>query len=91
MLDDELSRQIGAAAARAAASLSRWLLWRRTLVALDMLQAVSATQAAHEAGFADGAEFCRRFRESFAAAPTAAVQDPRIRAVVCSRLQQRTA
>lgn len=73
-------------------SLSRGLLWRRTLVALDhMLQGASATQAAHQAGFADGAEFTRRFREFFAAAPTAAVQDPRIRAVVCSRLQQRTA
>lgn len=73
-------------------SQSRWLLWRRTLVALDrMLQGTSATQAAHEAGFADSAEFTRRFREFFAAAPTAAVHDPRIRAVVCIRLQPSTA
>ncbi|MFP3906906.1 MAG: helix-turn-helix domain-containing protein [Acidimicrobiales bacterium] len=73
-------------------SLSRWLMWRRTLIALErMLEGASATEAAYHAGFADGAEFTRRFREFFAAAPTAAVQDPRIRATVCSRLPRQAA
>lgn len=73
-------------------TLSRWLQWRRTLVALDLiLNGTTVTEAACRAGFADGADFTRRFREFFAAPPTAAVQDPRIRAVVSSRLAQTTA
>lgn len=71
-------------------SLSRWLLWRRTLVALDrILRGTSVTEAAYEAGFADGPDFTRRFREFFATAPSAALHDSRIRIVVCSRLQNR--
>lgn len=72
--------------------LSRWLLWRRTLVALDLiLNGTTVTEAAYRAGFADGPDFTRRFREFFAAPPTAALQDPRIHTVVCSRLAVSTA
>lgn len=71
--------------------LSRWLMWRRTLRAFDLiLQGTSVTQAAYDAGFADGPDFTRRFREFFAAPPTAGVQDPRIQATVCSRLTKLT-
>lgn len=67
--------------------LSRWVLWRRTLVALDlMLQGATSTDAAFETGFADAPDLTRRFREFFGAPPTAAVQDPRTRFVISSRL-----
>ena len=67
--------------------LSRWVLWRRTLRGLEQLaQGATPSQAAYTAGFADAADFGRRFSEFLGASPVAAVSDPRARIVVASRL-----
>ena len=52
--------------------LRRWILWRRLRAALEhALAGKSMTQAAFDAGFADGAHFTRTCQQMFGLAPTA--------------------
>lgn len=50
--------------------LRRYVAWRRLRRALELaLQGASLTEAAHRAGFADGAHFSRTYRATFGMAP----------------------
>lgn len=54
-----------------------YLLWRRLLRAVELLQAgASATGAAHAAGFSDAAHLSRSFRRILGAAPSALIAAP---------------
>lgn len=53
-------------------SVSRYLLWTRLLAAVEQIAlAVSLTEAAHAAGFADLAHMSRSFKACFGVAPSA--------------------
>lgn len=55
----------------AGCTVREYLLWRRLLRALTRLESGhSITDAAHDAGFADGAHLCRSFRRVFGAMPS---------------------
>ncbi len=55
----------------AGCTVREYLLWRRLLRALTRLEGGhSITDAAHDAGFADGAHLCRSFRRVFGAMPS---------------------
>lgn len=56
--------------------LKRWLRWARLRRAIEaVLAGASLTEAAHEAGFADGAHLSRTFRSMFGLSPLAARPD----------------
>ncbi|MFP3915028.1 MAG: helix-turn-helix domain-containing protein [Actinomycetota bacterium] len=70
-------------------SLRRWVLWRRTISATDLLLrgGWSVADAAHMAGFADAAHFTRSFVSFFAFPPSIVAGDPRFVGTVSSRLE----
>ncbi|MCB9617320.1 MAG: AraC family transcriptional regulator [Sandaracinus sp.] len=53
----------------------RYLVWRRALHAMERaLAGASLTEAAHAAGYADGAHLSRQFRELFGYTPSASLR-----------------
>jgi AraC-like DNA-binding protein len=81
-----LARQVGLSAdrlrhlfrAQLGVPLRRYRRWVRLLHALEVLRdGGSVGEAAHRAGFADSAHFCRVFRESFTFPPSQFVRNSR--------------
>jgi len=55
-----------------------YLVWRRMLVAMSLaLAGENITEAAHSAGYSDGAHFARQFKDQFGISPSAIAKNSR--------------